>query len=113
MKRPGLAALVSVGIGAAVWSAAAGSNVLRPPLAFQGDTWAVVQWVDITKVDAACREMGANVGGRIQGCAKGRAVILPNPCRFEGFSADVTCHELAHVNGWSHDPPPVPASDQP
>jgi hypothetical protein len=86
----------------AVWSVAAGSNVLRPPPAFRGDNMAVVQWVDITQVDAACREVGVAAWGNIQGCAKGPMVILPNPCQLKGYSADVSCHELAHVNGWVH-----------
>lgn len=80
------------------------SGVLRPPERFQGDGWAIVTWVDVAQVDAACRQMGAEADGRIQGCAKGRNVILPNPCRLEGYSADVTCHELGHVNGWTHAP---------
>lgn len=85
----------------------ASSGVVRPPERFQGDNWAVVTFVDIAQVDAACREAGATDIGRIQGCATGRNVILPNPCRLEGFSAEVSCHELGHVNGWSHDPPPA------
>ena len=102
-RRPGLAVLISIGLSAVVWSVAIGGSVLRPPMVFQGDTWAFVRWVDITKVDQACRDMGATVSGRIQGCSKGRNVVLPNPCRLEGYSADVTCHEMAHVNGWPAD----------
>ena len=102
--RPGiLIGLVVVAVATAAGSVALSGSVLRPPARFHGDTWAIVQWVDITRVDAACREMGATGNGRIQGCAKGRSVILPNPCRLDGFSADVTCHEMAHINGWGHE----------
>ncbi|WP_299009899.1 hypothetical protein [uncultured Caulobacter sp.] len=105
MKRPGLAALASIAAGALVVACSdQASGVVRPPEIFQGDNWAVVQWVDVAEVDAACRAAGAAADGRIQGCAKGRNLILPNPCRLDGYSADVTCHELGHVNGWTHAP---------
>jgi len=102
------AAVLLIAAGALVVACSvASSGVLRPPEHFQSDNWAVVSFVDIGQVDAACRQMGATDGGRIQGCARGRNVILPNPCRLEGFSAEVSCHELGHVNGWVHDPPPA------
>ena len=105
MRRAGIL-LVAAAIVVVACSVAS-SGVVRPPERFQGDNWAVVTWVDIAEVDTVCREAGATEAGRIQGCARGRNVILPNPCRLEGFSAEVTCHELGHVNGWSHDPPPA------
>ena len=103
MKRSVIAALAAVVLAGS--SFAFSSTVLRPPAAFHADAWAIVQWEDITQVDAACRDLGALGNGRIQGCAKGRMVILPNPCRLTGFYADVSCHEMAHINGWQHDKP--------
>lgn len=103
MRRAARILLVA-GVALIAACTVASSGVLRPPEHFRGDNWAVVTWVDIAQVDGACRQMGATDSGRIQGCAHGRSVVLPNPCRLEGFSAEVSCHELAHVNGWSHDP---------
>jgi hypothetical protein len=102
MKAGIVGGVVAVGIAVTAGSVALSGSVLRPPSAFHGDTWAVVQWQDITQVDAACRDLGAAGDGRIQGCAKGRMVILPNPCRLTGFYADVSCHEMAHLNGYRH-----------
>lgn len=81
------------------------SSVLRPPQRFHGDNWAIVEWVGITQVDQRCRELGAMraENKRFQGCVRDRHMILPNPCPLIGYSADITCHELAHVNGWAHD----------
>jgi hypothetical protein len=104
MKRRFAWALAGAVTVAAAACSDQASGVLRPPERYQGDNWAIVTWVDVAEVDAACRQMGAEADGRIQGCAKGRNVILPNPCRLEGYSADVTCHELGHVNGWTHAP---------
>lgn len=83
-------------------AAHAEDRVQRPPARYRGDSWAIVRWVDITKVDRACREMGATTGPYtwIQGCTLGRNMILPNPCLFMGFLADLFCHEVGHVNGW-------------
>lgn len=104
-RRPILAALVSIGAGAAVASAALGGSVLRPPLRFQGNNWALVQWVDWKDVDPMCRELGAKTapGRVIQACTREHYMIRPNPCPLSGYSADVDCHELGHVNGWPAD----------
>lgn len=37
-------------------------------------------------------------------CVRGSVIFLPHPCEFptEEF-AQLTCHELAHINGWPGD----------
>lgn len=102
MKRP-VRILLLAGLVLAACTVAS-SGVVRPPDRFQGDNWAVVTFVDIAQVDHACRQMGAVADGRIDGCANGRNVVLPNPCRLEGHMAEISCHELGHVNGWTHAP---------
>jgi hypothetical protein len=104
VKSRAWAGLIAVALAAAVGSAALSGSVLRPPLAFQGSNWAIVEWVDWKDVDPRCRQLGSVTAPnmRIQGCTQGRMMILPNPCPLVGYSADIACHELAHVNGWRH-----------
>lgn len=103
-------------LAALIFVAGAGhaeERVKRPPARYRGDGWALVRWVDITKVDGACRDLGAvrRPFEIISGCTQGRYVILPNPCLFRGFLAEVFCHEVGHVNGWpaNHETDPPPA----
>ena len=104
MKPGVLAGLVAVALATAAGSVALSGSVLRPPMEFQGNNWAVVNWVDWRQVDPMCRELGAvtQPGERIQACTQGRYIIRPNPCPLSGYSADLDCHELGHVNGWAH-----------
>lgn len=104
MKPGVLAGLVAVAVATTAGSVAMSSRVLRPPLAFQANNWAIVEWVDYGQVDTRCQELGAVRGPseRIQACTKGRYIIRPNPCPLSGYSADLDCHEMAHVNGWRH-----------
>jgi len=104
MKAGIVGGLIAVGIAVTAGSVALSGSVTRPPLAFQGNNWAIVQWVDWKDVDPMCRELGVvtQPGQQIQACTKGRLIIRPNPCPLSGYSANLDCHELGHINGHTH-----------
>lgn len=73
----------------------------QPPEALQNDATVLVQFVAPERLAAVCKSHGAKVVAAA--CTVDRKlVILPNPCkRFKDTSyAQLTCHELGHVNGW-------------
>lgn len=81
-----------------------------PPVARRGDVRAVVEFIDPRAVASACVGAQVVVGtyGEALACTKmwpGRAtVVAPNPCAFpwDDYAA-LLCHELGHVNGWTHE----------
>jgi hypothetical protein len=90
-----------------------------PPDEYKGDNAAVVIFTDVAGVQSICHD-AAEPGKAIVGCSGIKdgtpIIVLPNPCgmRPEDFYAGITCHELAHVNGWRHPgtPKPPPAEQQ-
>lgn len=80
-----------------------------PPVARRGDARAVVEFIDPRAVGSACVGAQVVVGtyGAPLGCTlmwPGRpTVVVPNPCAFpwDDYAA-LLCHELGHVNGWTH-----------
>jgi hypothetical protein len=90
-----------------------------PPDEYKGDNAAVVIFTDVAGVQSICHD-AAEPGKAIVGCSGIKdgtpIIVLPNPCgmRPEDFYAGISCHELAHVNGWRHPgtPPPKPQSHE-
>jgi hypothetical protein len=74
-----------------------------PPHTYRTDATATVRFV--SDIHAAC----SVTAGRLpvqrvyRGCERGGVIVLPNPCLWPNRSdyADLTCHELGHVQGWS------------
>jgi hypothetical protein len=75
-----------------------------PPLRFQHlPARARLHTLATTDVQAACtRARPSPADVTIYACARNGVVTMPNPCEFpdERF-AELLCHELAHINGWS------------
>lgn len=82
-------------------------TVERPPERYQHGAAAVVLFMD-TDMDVFCQSIGGvrAPDQRIVACAKGRVIYLPNPCRVQETYAQLACHEMAHINGWTHQPEP-------
>lgn len=75
-----------------------------PPVAYQGDTFGIVFFVD----DAASLCGVPPPGYRILGCHKDGTIVMPNPCKEEYVGeayAKLMCHEMGHRNGWPGDHP--------
>ena len=79
----------------------------RPPARFLRDgAVAVVGFADPDTVHELCAQgEPLPAGTRILACVMRRPdgaalMFLPNPCRHEGFYAELACHEMGHVNGW-------------
>lgn len=81
-----------------------------PPISRRGDARAIVEFIHPEAVASACA--GAMVVSGTYGeplaCTRmepGRpTVVMPNPCSFpwDAYAA-MLCHEVGHVNGWTHD----------
>jgi hypothetical protein len=75
-----------------------------PPLRFQGDATATVEFT--YDVHPSCGKDPP--GKRLEACQSGPRITLPNPCdpAFKGEAfARLSCHELGHFNGWPGDHP--------
>lgn len=90
---------------AGIWS-----NAI-PPERFRGPAAAVVRIVPASDVADHCG-IKTPPGWELRACALHtkpmRTVVLPDPCPFaEGGEefARLTCHEFAHVRGWSRQHP--------
>lgn len=74
-----------------------------PPARFQASAEMHVKYVPDPNTEGAC---GISSTGRFAACVRGpmnnRIVYLPNPCALGDIEqfARLTCHEMAHVNGW-------------
>lgn len=80
------------------------SQIQAPPYEMRGDVRVMAEFIWPDKVGERCRDE------RAAACmedAPGRpTLVMPNPCWFTSESyAAMTCHEIAHVNGWRHDKP--------
>ena len=77
----------------------------KPPIEFQGAGTYIVKFVPRGQIAVECKNAPLkNVTDNIFACAKGRVLVLPNPCEWpirEGF-AELSCHEIGHGNGWKH-----------
>jgi hypothetical protein len=77
-----------------------------PPVNYQGDATATVQFVNQDQIDSLCGK--APKGFQTEACQTGPKIILPNPCsaEFKGeVYARLSCHELGHLNGWPSNHP--------
>jgi hypothetical protein len=94
---------VAIALSLAFWTAAL-ANASRPPFQYQGDATVTVHFTN-QNLDWVCRQEGATrgVNERIEGCQRGGEIWVSNPCRANGWYADLQCHEKAHVLGWRHD----------
>lgn len=110
MKRAVLALLVLTGCNA---QSAPRQWVKQPPENYQENTTATVEFVSPNEVQAVCLAKGAQrpQGRTILGCERDGVITVPNPCSLgpDGYFRDLLCHEMAHVNGWTH--PSDPWSD--
>lgn len=73
-----------------------------PPERFQESAELHIKFVPEPNSPGAC---GIASKGVFEACVRGNTVYLPNPCPMgntERF-ARLTCHEMAHVNGWPAD----------
>lgn len=92
-----------------------------PPEQYQGPNAAVVVFAGMAQLQELCSSEPAQKGHVYLGCAAikddGTPVIaLPDPCLLphSDFYAALACHELGHINGWSHDEkPPAKAAPPP
>jgi hypothetical protein len=90
--------------------------VQDPPLRYQSDTTATVEFLAAEAIVPRCLERGANV--LANACADQELITITNPCNYQGDGyARRLCHELAHINSWPSDhsdPKPIPlASESP
>ena len=74
----------------------------EPPLKYQSSVSYRVQFVAPGAVDPHCRQLGSQAKDHIMGCVSNGVMVLPNPCASTDTYAHLTCHEIAHVNGWRH-----------
>lgn len=88
-----------------------------PPDQFRKDNASITLFLDVNGVAKLCGVPAADHKS-ILGCAitakdKVPIVVLPNPCLMQkdDFYAAIACHELAHINGWTH--PDIPRAAQP
>ena len=74
----------------------------RPPAAYIGKPASATIIVDNqTQVTSMCRAMG--VSGNPVACANPTVMVMPDPCEYTGVYAEMMCHEVGHVLGWSKD----------
>ena len=90
--------------------------VQTPPVRFQSDTTASVEFIAAERIIPRCLERGAMI--LANACADRELITITNPCAYPGESyARRLCHELGHINSWpaDHSNPPAipPASDSP
>jgi hypothetical protein len=68
----------------------------------------IIHIVNYWVVDKACRAMGLNVVGRVEGCHQGRTIVIP---QVDDTNVDLTCqrrifaHEHGHACRWPADHP--------
>lgn len=70
-----------------------------PPNRYQGNAEVTVRFVNEPNAPDAC---GLAAQGTFEACFRNGVLILRNPCPLgptESY-ARLTCHELAHRNGW-------------
>jgi hypothetical protein len=75
--------------------------IALPPIQYRHNTETAVYFMSAEGVESTC-EMLTQLPNRLA-CANSNEIIAPNPCSYRGdYYADILCHELGHVNGWSH-----------
>ena len=82
--------------------------VQTPPVRFQRDTTASVEFIAAERIIPRCLERGATV--LANACADRELITITNPCAYPGESyAKRLCHEMGHINLWpdDHSNPPV------
>lgn len=84
-----------------------GVMTVLPPMEFQGNNSASIEFMSAESVNSYCRMlMGPSQPPEnmvVLGCTIRNSVVMPNPCSHaEESYAALMCHELGHVNGWTH-----------
>ena len=85
-----------------------------PPIRYQRDAIATVEFITAERIIPRCIERGAMV--LANACSDTKLITITNPCAYQGESyARRLCHEMAHVNGWpaDHSKGFPPASESP
>jgi hypothetical protein len=87
--------------------------VQTPPVSYQNDTTASVEFMAAERIMPRCLERGAAV--LANACADRELITITNPCAYQGESyARRLCHEMGHINGWDAGHRNIPlASDSP
>lgn len=78
------------------------TSAAAQPRQYRGDATVTVRFANPTDVEGLCAMIGAPNSAA---CANDQIMIVPNPCRYHGYYAEILCHELGHVNGWPPDHP--------
>jgi hypothetical protein len=81
--------------------------VQTPPVRYQADTTASVEFMAAERIMPRCLERGAAV--LANACADRSLITITNPCAYQGESyAKRLCHEMGHINGWPADHKRIP-----
>ena len=67
------------------------------PRRYQSAARVMVQFEPQENVQSLCALIG---NPNAAACANDQVMIVPNPCAYRGYYAELMCHELGHVNGW-------------
>lgn len=88
-------------VGLCMWACAFYALADGPPRSRRADNNARAFFIaSDAEREERCRQYGAPAGS--YACANPNMMILPNPCTYAGDPfAEIVCHELGHVNGWS------------
>tara|TARA_R100000951_G_scaffold13711_2_gene10787 strand:+ start:532 stop:927 length:396 start_codon:yes stop_codon:yes gene_type:complete len=77
-------------------------GIERPPEQYQGPALVEVQFLPTAEVNRQCVEVVGRhmLAGYWLGCAyiEGR-IFMPDPCEYNGYYAQLLCHELGHAQG--------------
>lgn len=96
-------------VGALAGGCAAAGLVNQPPKTMRDDMASIVAFVkDPAEQCATFGVRTAMPGTTVAACTtEDGDLIMPNPCQWPGWDgyARLLCHELGHVNGWTHDNP--------
>lgn len=88
------------------WTPQSNYGIARPEGQFQHVEEATVYFRPSKEMTDRCVAWGATrpkEGTLIVACAREdqKAMLLPNPCEFDDYYAQLVCHEAAHTVGWS------------
>lgn len=71
-------------------------DVSLPPVEMRGDARVIVEFINPQMMEVVCGEWTT-------ACTHNGVIRMPNPCKLLDFRyANLMCHELGHVMGWTH-----------